>query len=350
MEGDAIEAWGLFQSVLRQAVELSASDVHFVASEPLALRVDGEIRFSESRVFSREETEAIILRMLPGESEKIQLEEERECDFTYESEDGVSFRCNAFHKRGELSVSMRRISQEIPSLLQLGAPEKLSELALERQGLILFCGPTGHGKTTTAYALLDEMNRRRSDHIITIEDPIEYHLESRLSVVSQREVPHDTKSFPQSIRAAMRQDPDILMVGEMRDPETVNAVFQLCATGHLVVSTIHANSASQSMYRITQTFPEAQREWALHQLADALLAGVNQRLVPAVGGGRVALYEFMYANYAVKNAIRNGDIAQLDNTIDMSAGEGMISMRRAAEKLVAEGKVSFDVVEPYLTR
>ncbi len=350
MEGNQEEAWKIFQSVLREAALVSASDVHFVASEPLALRVDGEIRFSDARSFTHEEAEAIILRMLPGEREKDQLEKERECDFTYESDDGISFRCNAFHKRGELSVSMRHISQEIPSLSQLGAPEKLSEIVLERQGLILFCGPTGHGKTTTAYALLDEMNRRRSDHIITIEDPIEYHLENRLSVVSQREVPHDTKSFPQSIRAAMRQDPDILMVGEMRDPETVNAVFQLCATGHLVLSTIHANSASQSIYRIVQTFPEAQREWALHQLADALLAVVNQRLVPAQGGGRVAIYEFMLGNYAVKNAIRNGDIAQLDNTIDMSAGEGMLSMRRSAEKLVAEGCISLEVAEPYITR
>jgi len=340
----------MINKVIEFALANKCSDIHFGSNERMAVRGDSGVYFlDELGLISKELAEEIIFKLI-GDSERIKRYlEEKEFDFSYVHATGDTFRCNAFHKKGNVSVAMRHIAHNIPGLDLIGAPEKLKEMILAKQGLILVCGPTGHGKTTTAYAMLEEINKLRNDHIITLEDPIEYNLQSKKCIVSQRQISSDTHSFATSLRAAMRQDPDVIMVGEMRDRETIEAVFNLCATGHLVISTIHANSASQTLARIVQVFPQAQREFILNQMADALLGILNQRLVVRKDGDSIAMFELMLANYAVKNSIRNGDILQMDNTIATSVlREGMTTLRHSAEKLIRMGIIDIEAARPYI--
>ncbi|MBP5993582.1 MAG: PilT/PilU family type 4a pilus ATPase [Candidatus Moranbacteria bacterium] len=337
-----------FDTALRMASECGASDIHFSGQGRIALRVNGELEFLPYAAIASGIAEELIFGMITDASDRETLRQTRELDFSFTHTNHVHYRCNAYYKNDNLSIAMRRINTLIPTLDQLGAPEKLHELIRERQGMILVCGPTGHGKTTTMAAMIEEINATRHDHILTLEDPIEHVFESKQCMVSQRELNTDTLSFEKSLRAAMRQDPDIIVVGEVRDRETAQAVFNLVATGHLVITTVHATNAAQTLYRIARMFPPEERDMVLNQMADALLGIVNQRLVRSTDGGRVAIFEMLVANYAVQNSVRNGDVAQLVNTIAMSADEGMLTFEHSAGKLILDGKVDHAAVAPYL--
>ncbi len=339
-----------FEEVLLEACERQASDIHFSGQGKIALRINGTLEFLHFAPAASPVTEEIIFSLISREEDRRKLEKTRELDFSFFHESGEHYRCNAYYKNGHLSVSMRRINTFIPTLDAIGTPKKLKSLIQARQGLILICGPTGHGKTTTLAAMIEEMNRTRCDHILTLEDPIEHVFESKSCMVSQRELNTDTLSFESSLRAAMRQDPDVIVVGEIRDRETAHAVFSLVATGHLVLSTLHATNAAQTLYRISRMFGSDERDMALNQMADALLGILNQRLIRSVDGGRIAIFEMLVANYAVKNAIRNGDVAQLDNTLTMSASEGMMTFEHSVDSLISEGRITREAGASYLAR
>jgi twitching motility protein PilT len=336
--------------IFEHALLAQASDIHIGADERIAIRVNGDIRFlDEYGTLSEQDAEALIFSLFPSEDKRTAFIEKKEADFSFKLEDGSSFRCNLFFKRGRIAASLRLIGKNHPTLADIGVPEKVFELLRHGQGLILVSGPTGQGKTTTLSGMIQELNTTRQGHILTLEDPIEYVFESDRCLVSQRELSSDTHSFDHSLRAAMRQDPDIVVVGEMRDAETVNAVFNLVATGHLVISTVHAGSASHTLYRILRMFPEKEREIVLHQLADSLLGVLNQELVPSADGSRVALFELLVANWATRNAIRNGNISEIENAIATSLNDGMVTKEQSVKKLLENGLVRLDAVRDLLT-
>lgn len=339
-----------FEEVLHMAKRENASDIHFSGNGKIALRINGALTFLAYANIAKEVAEHIIEGLMPDDATREKLRTEKEYDFCYAHHDGTNYRCNAYYKNGAASISMRRISESIPTLDQIAVPSTVKDLLQKKQGLILICGPTGHGKTTTLAAMINELNETRDEHILTLEDPIEHVFESKRCMISQREVHTDTHSFENSLRAAMRQDPDIIVVGEIRDRETAEAVFHLVSTGHLVLSTVHATSAPQTLYRIARMFRADERDMVLAQLADALLGIVNQRLVPTLDGGRMAIFELLVANYAARNAIRSGDVAQLVNTITSSSDEGMISFEQSVRKLIDQGKIDHQVAVPYLER
>ncbi len=338
-----------FSEVLALAKRENASDIHFSGNGRIALRINGALNFLAFTEIDPLVAEEIILDLIPDQTIRAKLLTEKEYDFCYAHADGTHYRCNAYYKNGAASVSMRRINDAIPTLSELGVPSKVKEMLQKKQGLIFVCGPTGHGKTTTLAAMINELNETRDEHILTLEDPIEHVFASKRALISQRELHTDTHSFENSLRAAMRQDPDIIVVGEVRDRETAEAVFNLVATGHLVLSTVHATDASQLLYRIARMFRADERDMVLSQMADALLGVVNQRLVPTTDGERTAVFELLVANYAVRNAIRNGNVAELVNTITSSAEEGMVTFRQSAIVLLEQGKIEHAVVAPYLT-
>jgi twitching motility protein PilT len=337
-----------FEEVLQLAKRENASDIHFSGNGRIALRINGALTFLAYAVIAPQIAEQIIESLMPDDAMRAKLRAEKEYDFCYAHHDGTNYRCNAYYKNGAASISMRRISESIPTLDEIQAPLKIKELLQKKQGLVLVCGPTGHGKTTTMAAMINELNETRDEHILTLEDPIEHVFESKRCMISQRELHTDTHSFENSLRAAMRQDPDIIVVGEVRDRETAEAVFHLVSTGHLVISTVHATSAPQTLYRIARMFRADERDMVLAQLADAVLGIINQRLVPTVEGNRTAIFELLIANYAARNAIRSGDVAQLVNTITSSSDEGMISFEQSVRQLLALGKIDHQVVAPYL--
>ncbi len=332
------------EKILDAARAANASDIHIASNEKIAFRINGEISFFptpiENENISKEAVKIIIERMLSQQN--IAFSGKKELDFSYQRSDGTHYRCNAFYCKEMPSLSMRKINDSIPALDEIGTPEKIKELLSKKQGLILISGPAGSGKSTTMASMIDWINMHRTDHIITIEDPIEHHIESKKSFVTQRELHSDTQSFEHSLRAALRQDPNVIAIGEMRDRETIEAVFKLCSTGHLVISTVHAASASQTLYRILSAFPYEQHSIILSQLSDTLLGVLNQRIVPATDNKRLATFEFMIANHAIRNAIRGGDIAQIEHTIATSAQEGMITFDNHLDQLKLMKKIALD--------
>ncbi|MDD2766643.1 MAG: PilT/PilU family type 4a pilus ATPase [Candidatus Moranbacteria bacterium] len=330
-----------FEAVLLLAQQENASDIHFSGNNRIAIRVNGSLVFLNYDTIDPKIAEEIILSLISDTAVRDQFLLEKEHDFCFTHKNGVSYRCNAYYKNGYPSISMRCISGNVPSLDQIGAPQKIKSLIQKKQGLIFICGPTGQGKTTTMAAMINEMNKTRSEHILTLEDPIEYVFESEKCMISQRELHTDTLSFDKSLRAAMRQDPDIIVIGEVRDRETAEAVFKLVATGHLVISTVHSTNTAQTLYRIVRMFTPGERDLVLSQMADSLLGILNQRLIPTIDGNRTAIFELLLANWASRNAIRNGDIAQLENTIASSADEGMLTFEQSLSALIREGKVNY---------
>jgi twitching motility protein PilT len=288
-----------------------------------------------------DETEAIAKSLLTPESFEI-LRRDREVDFSFSWEDKARLRGNAFHTRDNIAVALRMIPAAIPTPSDLRLPPALEALARLPQGFVLVTGPTGSGKTTTLASVLEWVNENRACHIVTLEDPIEYMHERKRSAVSQREIGTDSLSFARGLRSALREDPDVLLVGEMRDPESIQTTLTIAETGHLVFATLHTNDASQALDRIIDVFPAESQVQVKIQLASSLAGIVSQRLVPKIGGGRVAAFEVLTATTAVRNLVKEGKTRQMRNQILTGQRHGMLTLEASLSQLVRDGLVSYD--------
>jgi twitching motility protein PilT len=332
---------------LLAAARQNASDLHIGVGYKPTLRIDGMlIPISEESVLTPEDAEGIILELL-DENQKNKLYEQRQIDFAYNFEDKARFRVNVYYQKGYLAAALRLIPNKILTIEELNLPPILHEFTKLSQGFILIVGPAGHGKSTTLAAILDEINHNRADHIITIEDPIEYIFTQDRGIISQREVGLDTPTFNDGLRTILRQDPDVIMIGEMRDKESIATALTAAETGHLVFSTLHTNSASQTIDRIIDSFPAEQQGQIISQLAATLVAIVSERLIPQLGGGRIPATEIMIVNPAIRNLIRERKTYQIDLVIETSSQEGMITLNRSLANLVKHKIISLESAELY---
>lgn len=333
--------------LLDEVVRKKASDLHIQVGLPPMLRVDGAlIPISGCEDLDEAAVEKLIFAILDEDQRQI-LAKDKEFDFSFAFGTLGRFRVNAFHERGNLAAALRLIPNEILSVTELGMPAIVNKFADYPRGLVLVTGPTGSGKSTTLAALVDKINSERAQHIITIEDPIEFTHKSKKSVVVQREVHYDTYSFSAALRSSLREDPDVVLIGEMRDLETISAAITIAETGHLVFATLHTNSAAQSIDRMIDVFPPHQQPQVRSQLANILMAICAQRLVPAIGGGRVVAAEVLIANSAVRNIIREGKSHQLDAVIQTGGDQGMQTMDRTLASLVQSGTITYDEARNY---
>lgn len=337
-----MQAQPRIEILLEEVVKKKASDLHLQVGLPPMLRVDGKLMpVAGAEALNEEAVETLIFTILDEDQKQILLKD-KEFDFSFAFGDLGRFRVNAFHERGNIAAALRLIPNEILSIEQLGLPPVVSKFADYPRGLVLVTGPTGSGKSTTLAAMINKINQERSSHIITIEDPIEYLHKSHRSVVVQREVHYDTYSFSAALRSALRQDPDVVLIGEMRDLETIAAAITIAETGHLVLATLHTNSAAQSIDRMIDVFPPHQQPQIRSQLSNILMAVCSQRLLPVIGGGRIAASEVLVATPAVRNIIREGKTHQLDAVIQTGTEFGMQSMDKTLAGLIHAGTISFD--------
>lgn len=328
--------------LLEEVIKKKASDLHLQVGLPPILRVDGAlIPVAGADILTDEAVETLVFAILDEDQKQILLKD-KEFDFSFAFGDLGRFRVNAFHERGNLAAALRLIPNEILTIEQLGLPPIIDKFANYPRGLVLVTGPTGSGKSTTLAAMLHKINMERSEHIITIEDPIEYTHRSKKSVIVQREVHYDTYSFSAALRSALREDPDVVLIGEMRDLETIASAITIAETGHLVFATLHTNSAAQSIDRMIDVFPPHQQPQIRSQLSNILMAICSQRLVPAIGGGRLAAAEILVATPAVRNIIREGKTHQLEAVIQTGSEFGMQSMDKTLAGMVHNGTVSYD--------
>ncbi|HSX30218.1 MAG TPA: type IV pilus twitching motility protein PilT [Candidatus Saccharimonadales bacterium] len=328
--------------LLEEVVKKKASDLHLQVGLPPMLRVDGVLTpVSGADVLSDEAVETLIFAILDEDQKQILLKD-KEFDFSFAFGDLGRFRVNAFHERGNLAAALRLITNEIMTIEQLGLPPIVNKFADYPRGLVLVTGPTGSGKSTTLAAMIHKINNERAEHIITIEDPIEYTHRSKKSVIVQREVHYDTYSFSAALRSALREDPDVVLIGEMRDLETIASAITIAETGHLVFATLHTNSAAQSIDRMIDVFPPHQQPQIRSQLSNILMSIVSQRLIPQIGGGRIASAEILVATPAVRNIIREGKTHQLEAVIQTGAEFGMQSMDKTLVNLIHNGTISYD--------
>jgi twitching motility protein PilT len=328
--------------LLEEVVKKKASDLHLQVGLPPMLRVDGAlIAVSGADPLTDEAVETLIFAILDEDQKQILLKD-KEFDFSFAFGDLGRFRVNAFHERGNLAAALRLIPNEIASIEQLGLPPVVTKFADYPRGLVLVTGPTGSGKSTSLAALIHKINMEQARHIITIEDPIEYTHNSKKSVIVQREVHYDTYSFSAALRSALREDPDVVLIGEMRDLETIASAITIAETGHLVFATLHTNSAAQSIDRMIDVFPPHQQPQIRSQLSNILMAICSQRLVPTIGGGRVAAAEILIGTPAVRNIIREGKTHQLDAVIQTGAEFGMQSMDKQLVNLIHQGTITYD--------
>jgi twitching motility protein PilT len=334
-------------TLLESAAAQNASDVILVAGSALTLRVNGSLAPATGKLLSSEDLRNLLLPLLNAEQAK-ELENNRALDFCFVRGSTGRFRANFHYQRGTLAASIRLLPAQIPTIESLHLPSVLARLTERRQGLILLTGPTGCGKTSTMAALIDRINARRRDHIITIEDPVEYRHVNRSSIVEQIEVGHDTPSFAQAVRAVLRQNPDVILVGEMRDSETIAAALTAAETGHLVLSSLHTNDAAQTMSRILDTFAASNQSQIRQQLSLALLAVIAQQLVPGIGPvGRYPAVEVMMATTGIRNLVRTGQDHQLRSHISTGRGEGMMTMDQSLAELVRTGRISRDTASAH---
>jgi twitching motility protein PilT len=333
--------------LLLTAARQGASDLHIAVGRRPTLRIDGVlINLQQEPILTPEDTQGLSMALLtPDLKEK--LLRNGDVDFTHAYEDKARFRTNVYFQRGFLAAALRLIPAEIKTIDELKLPPILHEFAKLSQGFILVVGPAGQGKSTTLAALLDEINHKRMDHLITIEDPIEYLFVQDKSIISQREVASDSPDFHRALRAVLRQDPDVLMIGEMRDQESIATAMTAAETGHLVFSTLHTNSASQTIDRIVDSFPAAQQDQAASQLAATIVGIVSERLIPRIEGGRVPACEVMLVNPAIRNLIREKKFFQIDLVIETSLQDGMLTLNRSLADLVKRKEVSMETAELY---
>ena len=333
--------------LLEEVIKKKASDLHLQVGLAPMLRVDGALLPVTGVEPLTEETIELLIFAILDEDQKQILLKDKEFDFSFAFGDLGRFRVNAFHERGNLAAALRLIPNEILSIEQLGLPPIVNKFADYPRGLVLVTGPTGSGKSTSLAALIHKINHERATHIITIEDPIEFTHKSVKSVIVQREVHYDTYSFSAALRSSLREDPDVVLIGEMRDLETISSAITIAETGHLVFATLHTNSASQSIDRMIDVFPPHQQPQIRSQLANILMAICSQRLIPSIGGGRIAAAEILIATPAVRNIIREGKSHQLEAVIQTGAEFGMQSMDRTLVNLIHNGTITYDEARNY---
>ncbi|MCX6809940.1 MAG: type IV pilus twitching motility protein PilT [Candidatus Berkelbacteria bacterium] len=329
------------KEIFQKAVELKASDVHILANEAPVFRIDGKLSKHDGGVLSAKESEDLIsLTLRPEYIERLKVEKEVDFSFNFES---ARVRANVYFESGAVAGSYRFIPADILSFEDLGLPPIMQEFANREQGLLIITGPTGHGKSTTIAALIEYINQSKMKHIVTIEDPTEYIFKNSKSIISQREFGTDTLSFTRALRSALREDPDVVFVGEMRDLETFEAVLTIAETGHLIFTTLHTNSAAQTPKRIIDVFPKSQQDQVRQQLSNVISGVISQRLIPkASGKGRVLACEILVANSAVRNLIREDKIHQIQSTIQTSASEGMITLDKVLADFVSRGEITLE--------
>ena len=328
--------------LLDEVIKKKASDLHLQVGLPPMLRVDGALLpVPEADILDEEALETLIFAILDEDQKQILLKD-KEFDFSFAYGDLGRFRVNAFHERGNMAAALRLIPNEILSIEQLGLPDIVKKFADYPRGLVLVTGPTGSGKSTTLAALVGQINAQKAVHIITIEDPIEFTHKSQKAVIVQREVHYDTYSFSAALRSALREDPDVVLIGEMRDLETIASAITIAETGHLVFATLHTNSAAQSIDRMIDVFPPHQQPQIRAQLSNILMSITSQRLIPTIGGGRVAAAEILIATPAVRNIIREGKSHQLEAVIQTGAEFGMQSMDKTLVGLIHDGSITYD--------
>jgi len=328
------------EAIFNKAVANRASDIHLYVGLPVVFRINGALVPQDSPLLTNNDVLGIISPYM-NEFQKMKFEKEKEIDFSFSFGES-RMRVNLFSEKGNPAVSIRVIPLEIKSFAELGLPPVLEKFASLKQGLFIITGPTGHGKSTTVASMIEFINQTRSEHIITIEDPIEYVFTNKKSIISQREVYSDTLSFHRALRSALREDPNVVFLGEMRDQESTSAALTLAETGHLVITTLHTNDSAQTIDRIIDIFPEYQQRQVRQQLANTLAGVVSQRLLPRQRGGRIVACEILIATIAVKNCIREGKVHQIPNIIQTSFSEGMISLDRALIELVKAGEVKIE--------
>jgi len=340
------------KELLDLTVKNNGSDLHLMPDISPAMRVDGELLYlTNYPKLDKEIVEQMIFSLTTSEQKEL-LTQNKELDFSIPYGGGIfgdlgRFRINAYYQRGALCAALRYLPRTIRSVEELHLPKILHNFTQLKQGLVLVTGPTGHGKSTTLAAMVNEINMVRSGHIITIEDPVEYVYPNGKSIISQREMKTDTHSWIMALRSALREDPDVVLIGEMRDPDTMAAALTIAETGHLVFSTLHTNSASQSIDRIIDSFPEHQQSQIRIQLSFVLKGIISQRLLPQIGGGRIPAVEVVIGIPAVASNIRDGKTHLIDSVIQTSQDVGMITMESSLAHLVLSGAVSLDVAKNY---
>jgi twitching motility protein PilT len=338
------------KDLLQLTIDKKASDLHVISGIPPYLRVEGELfPIPNEPVLTSEVIDKYVKKILSDE----QLERlivNKELDFSLAFSQNARFRANAYTQKNALAIAFRRIPTQIPRIENLGLPNILHSFTGLRQGFILVTGPTGHGKSTTLAAMLEEINEDRAEHIVTIEDPIEFVFRPKKSIISQREMGFDTHSWQLALRSVLREDPNVVLVGEMRDHETIASALTIAETGHLVFATLHTNSAAQTIDRIVDVFPEEQQDQVRLQLSNVIEAVFSMRLVPGVTGKRVVAYEVMLGSSAVKTSIREGKTHQIDNILQTSTELGMNTLEMSLAQLVKEGKINTEIAESYSLR
>lgn len=331
-----------FEDIIQTVLKQNASDLHITVGRRPTLRIDGGlVELAKLPMITPELAEEYVGVLISSEA-KEQFLREKELDVSYAYKDIARFRVNVFFQRGFMGAALRLIPTKIKTVEELRLPPILLDLAQRPQGFFLVVGPTGHGKTTTLAAILDYINHTRNDHIITIEDPIEYLFSSDRSIVDQREVGIDTKDFPAALRSLFREDVDIGMIGEMRDSETMITAVTAAETGHLILSSLHTNNAAQTIDRIIDSFRADQQAQIRTQLASTLIGIVSQRLIPRIQGGLVPAVEIMIANPAIRNLIRENKIHEIDLVIETSSEQGMVSLNRSLVDLVRRGEITIE--------
>jgi len=343
------------QQLLQLTITNKASDLHLLPGVHPAIRVDGVLTYlTNFPVLTRENVETMVFSLIIPKQKEIFLNQ-KELDFSFGFGGGSygdlgRFRVNIYFQRGNISAEFRFLEPKIRTIEELNMPKKIHDFSDLKQGFILVTGPTGHGKSTTLAAVINEINQSRNVHILTIEDPIEYVYPPGKSLISQREMELDTNSWSLALRSALREDPDVVLVGEMRDPETISAAITIAETGHLVFSTLHTNSASQSIDRIIDSFPASQQAQIRIQLASTLKGIVSQRLLPRIGGGRIPSVELLIGTSAVASNVREGKTHLIDSIIQNSQDVGMIPLESSLASLVLSGSISLETAKSYALR
>ena len=334
--------------LLLEAKGSNASDVHLSPNRPPLFRINGKLKPIGEKLLAETEISGFAKKMIGGNARaQALLEKYQQVDLSYSLTDNTRFRVNIFRSTGTLSAALRLIPNIIKTVEELNLPSHILQFSELKQGFVIAAGPAGHGKSTTLAALVEHINQHRSEHVITIEDPIEYIFTDNKSIIDQREIGHDATSFIRAMRATLRQDPNVILIGELRGLESMKSALSLAETGHLVFTTLHTNDAAQTVERLVDSFPSSQQSQIRSQLAATLSGVISQRLLPATAGGRIPAVEIMMASAAIRNTIREGNMHQILGIIQTSAELGMQTLDTSLEELIKDGLVTLEDANPY---